>query len=330
MTAARAGKRSRRLVELTAVADPSELARSTAAAEGIPWFADFSAMLEEVRPDGVIVATPTDNHLAPALAALESGAHVLVEKPIDATLENAEALRAASEASGRPVLVGYHRRCSPRVRRARDIIADGGIGRIVAVSGQWGVRKHDAYYDPSWRRLRNAGPVLINLVREIDCLRYVCGEIVGVSAETSNFVEGFEKEDVAAFLFRLEGGALGTFILSGRVNSPWSWKFATGENPAFPVSGENAWRIMGTAASLEFPRLALWQHAEPCGNWHFPIGCTEVPAETGDGFDRQIEHFSRIIRGVEEPLVGAADAARTLEAPLAVFESARIGRRISL
>ena len=330
MAAALTGARSRRRVELAAVADPSETARSAAAARGVPCFADFDAMLDAVRPDGVIVATPTDNHLAPALAALERGAHVLVEKPITATLEDAQALCAASEASGRPVLVGYHRRYSPRVRKARDIVADGGVGRIVAVTGQWCVRKHDAYYDERWRRLRSAGPVLINLVHEIDCLRHICGEIVGVSAETSNFVEGFEKEDVAALVFRLEGGALGTFILSDRVNSPWAWELATGENPAFPESDENAWRIMGTAASLEFPRLALWQHAGPGGNWHSPMGSTGVPAETGDGFDLQIEHFSRVVRGIDEPCVDGADATRTLAATLAVFESARTGRRIDL
>lgn len=256
--------------------------------------------------------------------------HVLVEKPIAATLDEANTIIAKSAKTGRHVLVGHHRRYYRQVDRAREIVRSGQLGKLVAVSGQWGVRKHENYYTPAWRRKWEAGPILTNLIHEMDSLRYICGEVTSISAETSNAVEKFEKEDSAALVMRFECGALGTFVLSDRVSSPWAWEFATGENPLYPGSAQNVVRFMGTDASLDFPNLVLWRHAGDSNTWKDEISSFPETLKLGDAFISQIEHFSAVIRGDEKPRITAEDATKSLRATLSVYEAARNGRRVTL
>ena len=316
-------------VELVAIADPNPASQSEAKQLGVPFFADAYSLLESCQPDGVIVATPTEHHLKPTLAALEMGAHVLVEKPIMATLDECEQTIAMSKETGRHVLVGHHRRYYGLVNEARDLILQGELGQLVGVVGQWNVRKHDEYYSPGWRRKWQAGPILTNLIHDMDLLRYVAGDVASISAETSNSVLGFEKEDAAAMVLRFKNGALGTFLLSDQTHSPWSWEQATGENAAFPFSGQNAFCFMGTKASLEFPKLRLWS-SEASPEWRSPLKVSELSGAMEDAFVNQINHFNEVILGKAEPRVSAQDATDTLRATLAVYEAATSGKRIDL
>ena len=315
--------------ELVGIAD-SDPARLSAAACGVPEFECIESMISATEPDGVIVATPTDRHLQPVLAALEADCSVLVEKPVAAVAEDGLRIAEAERQSEGRVLVGHHRRYNPASVAARNLIESGELGKLVQVSGQWGVRKHDGYYEEHWRRTPSAGPVLINLSHEIDLLRFICGEIVSISAETTNEFQGFEKEDAAAAVMRFKCGALGTITITDRANSPWAWEFATGENTAFPVSGENCYRFFGTKMSLDFPRLTLWSNEREGGNWFAPIASKDINPEPADAFALQIEHFSKVARGLALPFVTAMDAVNSLRATLAVFESANSGKRVEL
>lgn len=316
--------------ELVAIVDPRPDAAAEAAARGVPFFTDLDEMLREVAPAGVIVATPTEAHFAAAAAALAAGRHLLIEKPVAATLDEARALVAKAEETGGRVLVGHHRRYYPHVEKARALIESGAIGRVVAVSGQWCVRKHDDYYREDWRRRWQAGPILTNLVHELDYLRHILGPVSAVQAEVSRDVQGFEKEDAAAIILRFASGALGAFALSDQADSPWAWEFATGENAAFPRSGENAIRFAGTEGALDFPNLRLWRSDGDAPSWLAPKRAEEFPMDLGDAFIRQIDHFADVIAGRAAPKVSASDAAATLEATLAVLEAGRTGARVTL
>lgn len=316
--------------ELVAIADPCPGAMSLARELGVSHFTDTAAMVAAVRPDGVIVATPTEHHLEPALIALDVGAHVLVEKPVTETVDEAQSLMAKGVETSRYVLVGHHRRYYECVRKARETIENGEIGKLVAVVGQWTVRKHDSYYQQDWRRRRAAGPVLTNLVHEVDCLRAICGEVEAICGETTNVIQGFDKEDAAAIVIKFKNGALGTFLLSDQACSPWGWEFGTGENPAFPRSGQNPVRFMGTEGALEFPNLVLWKSSGKKPDWNSPMASEILPTEIDDAFVSQMRHFCSVIRGESEPLVTAADGARSLAATVAVFEAAASGKRVVL
>jgi predicted dehydrogenase len=318
------------VAELVAVAEPAPTGKALAKEMDVPLHTDVQSMLEAETIDGVIVSTPTELHFEPTLAALQAGKHVLVEKPIMATLEEAERVVEISAETGLHVLVGHHRRYYPQVHQAREIVHSGTLGRLVAVTGQWNVRKHDDYYDPDWRKKRKAGPVLTNLIHEVDTLRYICGEVECIFAEVSNSIMELEKEDVAAMVMRFQSGALATFVVSDQTSSPWAWEFATGETPSFPGSGQNTVRFMGTKAALDFPNLVLWHHGDDVPDWNHVMKGEEIPLNLGHAYARQITHFCAVISGREEPRITAGDATETLRVTLAVFDAAKAGKRVML
>ena len=83
----------------------------------------------------------------------------------------------------------------------------------MAVSGQWTTRKDEDYFAPAWRRNFEAGPILTNLIHEIDLLRFICGDIASVSAEMTNHDQNFEKEDAVAISLKFANQAVGSFLL---------------------------------------------------------------------------------------------------------------------
>ena len=229
---------------LVAIADPSPAASELGTTHGIPIFADAEQMLSEADIDAVIIATPTERHHADVMTVLRHRKTVLVEKPITATIDEAHEVTSFAATHGCHVLVGHQRRYYPCAERARDILQSGRIGKLIAVSGQWTTRKDDAYYEPDWRRDEAAGPILTNLIHEIDLLRFICGDIASVSAHVTHADQQFAKEDAVAISMGFANGAVGTFVLSDRTPSPWTWEMALGESVKFPRTGQNAIRFM--------------------------------------------------------------------------------------
>ena len=209
--------------EIVAVADPMPAAAAFASEQGIPYFADYLEMLDAVKPAGVVIATPNALHLPVALACAERGVPMLVEKPIADTVEAAQTMVEAAERAGVALLVGHHRRHNPIIQTARDIVQGGRIGRLAAVTCLYLLQKPDSYFEMAWRREAGGGPVLINLIHDIDNLRFICGEISTVHAVSANAVRGFAVEDTAAVIVSFTSGALATLTISDAVASPWGW-----------------------------------------------------------------------------------------------------------
>lgn len=315
------------------IADPSPAARALAGEHGLPWHAGPAALLDAVRPDGAIVVTPNHLHVPHGLLCIERGIPVLVEKPVAETPERGEHLAAAAERADVPVLVGHHRRHNPILETARDVVASGQLGRVVAANLAWLARKPDSYFEMAWRREPGGGPVLINMVHEIDALRFVLGEIVAVRAMTANAVRGFPVEDTAAIILRFASGALGTIVLSDATETPWNWELTSGENAIYPRQLAECGMIAGTKGSLSIPGLELWNHAERPGTergWNAPMLRERLSFAPDDAYRRQLRHFGRVIRREERPRVSARDATRTLSVCLAVLESARTGQEETL
>lgn len=314
---------------LVALADPSPNAETVAAEHGATAYADFNTMFEREELDGVIIAAPNDLHEAAGVAAAGRGVAMLVEKPIAADLDAAVRLTAEADKANVPLLVGHHRRYNPRAQRAQALLRDGVLGRLVAVNMVWGVKKPDPYFDAVWRKKPGGGPILINLIHEIDMLRFVAGEIAEVMALSSNAVRGFEVEDSAGLALRFASGALATVLISDTAPSPWSWEQSTGENAAFPENEQNPSRFFGTEAAMEFPRLKIWRH-DGAIDWHSPLKPEAMTLPKVDVYAEQIAHFMRVTRGEEAPIITGEDASRSLAATLAVVEAIRTKAAVSL
>ncbi|WP_315836257.1 Gfo/Idh/MocA family oxidoreductase [Bradyrhizobium prioriisuperbiae] len=313
---------------LAGIADPSPQAKEVAEANNVTWYADHRALLDTEKPDGLIIASPNALHVAMAMDCIDRGVPALIEKPVADQVDAGRRLLAAVERTGIPMLVGHHRRHNPRIKAVRDAVAEGRLGTLTAVVGLWLLKKPDGYFDVGWRKEAGGGPILINLVHDIDNLRFICGEIVEVQAQTSNAVRGFAVEDTAALLLRFANGALGTVTLSDATPAPWSWELSSGENPTYPKNDQPCYLLAGTRGSLAVPDLDVWSYPGKDG-WYERLQAAPLPTPDTDPLVEQLRHFLAVIDRRETPLVSVADALGTLAVVEAVKEAARSGGRVS-
>ncbi|PXX73508.1 Predicted dehydrogenase [Pseudomonas sp. LAMO17WK12:I10] len=312
---------------LCAVVDPGPQAAGIAAQWQVPYYPDHGLMLEQARPDAVIVANPNNLHVGTALDCLAAGVPVLLEKPVGVHLDEARELVAAVKSSGVPVLVGHHRRHNPLIVRAHALVRGGALGRLTTVTALWQLQKPDSYFEIPWRREPGAGMLLTNLIHDLDLLRHLCGEVHQVQAVTSNAVRGFANEDCAAVLLQFANGALGSLTGSDAVAAPWSWELDSGENPVYPRQADQpCYLLAGTGGALSIPQLKRWQYAEAGAGWHQPLLAVEEPFTAAEALRLQLQHFVKVAQGEVEPLVSVADAARTLALIEAIREAAATGR----
>ena len=320
---------------LVALADPSPGAAELARGAGVPLFTDLAPLLDEAQPDGVILATPNALHVAQALACIERGVPVLVEKPVADTLVEAQRLVDAAERSGVPVLVGHHRRHSAILETAREVVTSGRLGRLVAVTGSATFCKPDRYFDHGpWRKEAGGGPILINMVHEVDNLRTLlcdsAGEIVEVQAMASSSTRGFAVEDTVAIGLRFAGGALGSFMLSDCAASACSWELTSGENRSYDHHpDEDCYLIAGDRGSLAVPTMRLREYLGE-RSWWAPLHGERLPLQERDPLTAQLAHFCAVVRGEAAPRASVRDAARTLAVTLAIAEAARRARPVAI
>ncbi|MDE2018007.1 MAG: Gfo/Idh/MocA family oxidoreductase, partial [Hyphomicrobiales bacterium] len=176
---------------------------------------------------------------------------------------------------------------------------------------------------------KGAGPILVNLVHDVDLLRHLVGEIVAVRASRSNAVRGNPVEEGCVALLEFAGGALGTLNASDSVVAPWSWEHSSGENPSYPRAGGDCYFLGGTKGSLSVPRLETWEN-EGAPGWLEPFRTTRATAADRDPLAAQMAHFGRVIRGEETPLVSGAEGLATLRAVHAIARAAETGERVEV
>jgi len=316
--------------DLVGLADISEPAREYAKSNGYTFFSDYEEMLDRPIPDGAIVALPNALHLIAGQACLSRGVPCLIEKPIAESVAAAKILVDASATLAVPVLVGHHRRYSPDILEARRLIRDGALGDLVAVNGLWMADKPDDYFQEIWRKAPGGGPLLINLIHEIDCLRFLVGEIESVRAFTSNAVRGFAVEDTASIALRFQNGVLGSFLLSDAVASPYTWEMSSGQALYFPHQPGDCYFIGGRAGSLAVPSMTLWRHETAAQHWQDPFVAVPQPLDGSRPYHNQLDHFLDVIDGTAMPVVSAWDGMVTLAATLAVNIAAREDRTVNI
>ena len=317
-------------VNLSGIIDISDEAKQFCDNKNIPIYENLIDLRKKSEIDGVIISTPTIFHYENTLAALELGLDVLIEKPISADVLEARTIAKVAEENNCKVLVGHQRRFYPLVRKAKEIVKNGEIGKIIGLSGVWALRKDNDYFDPDWRKKISAGPVITNLIHDIDYLRFIFGEIEAVSAFSSNNINNFEKEDTLSANLKFKSGLIGNFLITDGGTSPWSWETGTGENIHLPHLKENNLRIIGTAGSLEFPNLKLWKYKNKGQNWKDEIEAIQIDSNKIDAYALQISHFKDVINRDVEPITGALDAELTLKVALSILESSKSEKTIKI
>ena len=206
--------------EFVTVCDTSgERAEAFAAKYGAKPFTDVAAMLREARPEAVLIATPHPLHAEPTVLAAQAGAHVLVEKPMAATLADCDAMLQATRQAGVRLGVISQRRLLDPVRRMKAAIDAGKIGKpALGVFTMYSWREPSYYASDPWRGKWDSegGGVLVNQSpHQLDLLQWFMGPIAEISGAWANVNHPtVEVDDTAVAVLRFANGGLGSIVTS--------------------------------------------------------------------------------------------------------------------
>jgi len=315
---------------LVGIVDTADAAIDYANNLGIDCFTDLDALLEAKAVDGVVIATPTTLHVEQGLQCVAANLPSLIEKPIGVTTQESQLLVNASNEHDVPIIVGHHRRHNPLIHEVKRCIDSGELGDIRSIHSQCWFYKPDSYFEIApWRTEPGAGPISVNLVHDVDLIRYFCGEVTHVQAQRAPSVRGHQNEDLATALLTLDNGALATITVSDSVVSPWSWELTSAEYPIYPNTSESCYRIGGNKGALSVPDLTLWSHRET-PDWWSPIESKTLSFTPKDPLLNQMQHFLRVIRGEEKPLVSALEGHRSLQIIEAIQAASLTGERVEV
>jgi len=190
-------------------------------------YIDYHRLLDETQPEVVTVAVPTKFHCQVALDALEAGCHVLVEKPIAATEEQARELIGRADALGRKLMVGHIVRFDPAVQELKKRIEAGELGRIFQVRCR--------RLGPFPARIQDVGVVIDLATHDLDLMRYLTGqEVARVYAETEQEVHS-AYEDLLIGTVRLADGTIGVLDINWLTPTKVRELTVTGERGMFRV-----------------------------------------------------------------------------------------------
>ena len=308
-----------------------EGARRLGGEYGVAAYDDLGAFLADPELEAVTVCTPSGAHFEPALAALNAGKHVLVEKPLEVTTAKVDRLMDAARESGKTLASVLNRRFTPAMDAFRSAVATGRFGRITSASCHVKWFRDQAYYDSAaWRgtwALDGGGALMNQAIHAIDALLLLAGPVRRVSASTACLAhEGIEVEDIGVAAVEFESGARG--VIEG---STCCWSSA-----GHPVRLQ----VCGTDGSV-----FLADEAFECWDFRRPSEVDEIVLSTlmkgvGGGLgannpaaighiqhQRNLEDFVAAIRSGREPSTSAASARPAVALIEAIYRSAREGGR---
>ncbi len=203
-----------------------ERARKAADHFDCPWYTDYQQLLDQVRPEAVVVMAQHKVHAEIAIAALNAGAHVLCEKPMALQVSDADAMNQAAAKAGRLLAINYQQRTRPEIVAAKRIIDSGQLGRIQHIDVKTTWTRAAAYYQANeWRGSWNGegGALLMNQTpHDMDLICWLVGMPARVHAWAPTIFHDISPADTVQAMMQWPGGAMGVFHAStaegGKIN----------------------------------------------------------------------------------------------------------------
>jgi predicted dehydrogenase len=277
--------------------------------------------------DAVSICTPSGFHAEPALAAFEAGKHVLVEKPMEITLEKADQMIAAAERTDRRLGVIFQNRFNPAAQYLKAAVDAGKLGQLTLgeASLKW-YRPPDYFRSAGWRgtwALDGGGALMNQGIHFVDLLLWVMGPVQSVTAYADTLLHSIEVEDTVVASLRFQSGALGVMEAT---------------TTAFPGLSDRL-EIVGTQGSvcIESGQLRFKYFADEDGTEvgfyglkpdHGWRAAREVLLTGEGGHVAQIADFCSAVREGRPPAVDGREGRRSLALITAIYESARTGREV--
>lgn len=298
-------------VRVVGVADVDEArAQALALACGAQAFSDYRTLLER-EPDAVVISLPHHLHREAGLAAAEAGIHILMEKPLAHTLDDARAIVEACRKHRVRLAVGFVHRYRTEFQEARRLIAAGEIGAVTAVVDVFGLP--GGIHVPSWvwqRRFSGGGILLYSGIHSVDWQHWLVGsEVAEVFCWMATRAAGSDVEDGLVGVISFASGTLGALV---------------GNQPGYAVAPRTRLtEIYGTQGRI---RLQVGEHLDLCREdraYHMNV-------DRDDPFVAQIREFVAAVREGRDPWICGEDGLRAQEVCEAMYRSAKQNRPVVL
>lgn len=309
-----------------------ERAEAFGAENGCQAYSDLDAMLANEAVDIVTICTPSGAHRDPAVAAAQAGKHVLVEKPLEITLQRCDDIINACQKSGVQLGAILPSRFSPANQALKQAIEAGRFGKLTL--GDTFVKwwRSQEYYDSGgWRgtwKLDGGGAFMNQAIHNVDLLYWFMGDVAEVVGMTSTLAhERIEVEDVGAATVKFTSGAIGNL------------EATTCAYPGLLKKTE----IHGTKGSaiIEQDSILLWDFedqqpedktllAEFGAGSESSGGASDPKAISFVGHQKQFEEFLKALDENRTPAIDGYEGRKSVELILAIYQSSWEGRRISL
>jgi predicted dehydrogenase len=301
---------------LAAIADTDPAALEAAVAQtSAQGFADPLAMIAEEELDGVVIAAPTTAHRALALAAIERGVGLLVEKPLAATVEDGLAIVAAARKRNVRVQVGHVERYNPAVLEMGRLLRSGWLSTIYAITSRRA--------GPFPARIRDVGVTVDLGTHDVDMLSWIAGERpVRVYAETAQRLHA-THEDLTFGLLHFPSGATGFLDVDWLTPVKRRSLVAVGEEGMFELDYLTQ-KLTFTRSNVERPQM-IGGYATT-----FSGDVAEIPIQSIEPLRAQLDEFVRVLRTGERPYVDGEDGLWAVAMANALLTAAAERRPIDL
>jgi len=299
---------------------------------GFPQETDLQTALEKHKPDAVIVSNPTSLHLDVAIPAAEAGCSLLLEKPLSHSMDRIDELESALKMGGGRVVVGFQFRFHPGLIKAKQLISNGEIGRVISA------HVHFGEYLPAWHpwedyrkgyaaRADMGGGVVLTQCHSLDYLPWLVGKVESVWGFTAKLSDlEVDVEDTAKIGLRFENGALGSIHLDYNQQPPAHYFEVIG------TKGSLQWNLSdGTTRIYRAERSRSDNGgAVEAGKKAWDVYPPAPAFERNVMFMDEMRHFIAVARGEVESSCPLEEGIRVMRLAMAVKESSAVGRVISL
>ncbi|WP_062351359.1 Gfo/Idh/MocA family protein [Bacillus kwashiorkori] len=303
-------------VEIVAVCDiVPERAEQMAEKYNAKAFTEYEELLKLEEIDAVSVCLPNYLHAPVSIAALNAGKHVLCEKPMATSREEAQAMIDAAKANDKKLMIAHNQRFVESHKLAKEIIDSGKLGKIYSFKTTfghpgpegWSVDGRDSWFFEKEKAFIGA---LGDLgVHKADLIRYLLGEFTEVAAFVeTNAKENTDVDDNAVVILRSNQGVIGQLSAS--------WAYVTGDDNSTIIYGEKG--ILKLEADPKYALIEQYTNGEVKNH---ELGKIQTNEEGGQTTTHVIDHFVESILENKEPLITGEEGKKSLEIILAALES---------
>jgi predicted dehydrogenase len=274
---------------------------------------DYIDMLQKEKIDAVSICTESGYHAKIAIDCLNAEKHILIEKPMAMTVEDADKINNLAKEKGLKVGVCHQNRFNPPIQKLRRAIEEGRFGKIINVTARILWTRDQNYYDQApWRGTKelDGGTLMNQCIHNIDLLQWMVGsDIERVHCERGTFLRNIEMEDFGAILIRFKNGTIGLVEGSACI-------YPKNLEETLSVFGEKGTVVIG---GLAVNKIQTWQFSDE-RDYDIEQESIEIDNVYGKGHTPLYENFIEAINKNREPFISGLEGKKALEIILNAYK----------